>query len=270
MTVKGNYSMKIGNLTLRLAATLLCIAAVTAEAEAQGVKVNGKEIPASRIETAVKLRMAQGQPDSPELRSAVKEQLVNQELIAQEAIKKGLDKQGEVAAQIDLTRQEILATAYLRDYIRANPVTDDAMKKEYERLKPQQPAKEYKAHHILVENEDEAKGLIAQIKKGSSFEKLATEKSKDQGSKVKGGELDWSPAERYVKPFGDALAKLKKGQMTDTPVQSNFGWHIIRLDDERAMKVPSFEEAKPQLHQLMQNQMVQKALADLRAKAKIE
>jgi len=144
------------------------------------------------------------------------------------------------------------------------------MKKEYERLKPQQPAKEYKAHHILVENEDEAKGLIAQIKKGSSFEKLAAEKSKDQGSKVKGGELDWSPAERYVKPFGDALAKLKKGQMTDTPVQSNFGWHIIRLDDERAMKVPSFEEAKPQLHQLMQNQMVQKALADLRAKAKIE
>ena len=261
--------MKISN-TIWLAAALLCSAAVAAEAEAQGVKVNGKEIPASRIETALKLRMAQGQPDSPEMRNSIKEQLVNQEIIAQEAIKKGLDKQGEVAAQIDLTRLEILAAAYMRDYLRSNPVNDEAMKKEYERLKPQQPAKEYKAHHILVDKEDEAKGLIAQIKKGSSFEKLAAEKSKDQGSKVKGGELDWLPAERYVKPFADALTKLKKGQLTDAPVQSTFGWHVIRLDDERATKIPSFEEAKPQLQQMMQNQMVQKALADLRAKAKIE
>ena len=256
---------------LRFAAAIVVSTAVFAPVSAaQGVKVNGKEIPASRIETAVKLRTAQGQADTPELRQAVREQLVNQEIFAQEASKKGLDKQGEVAAQLDLTRQEILATAFLRDVLRTNPVSDDAMRKEYDRLKAQQPAKEYKAHHILVEKEDEAKGLIAQLKKGANFEKLATASSKDQGSKVKGGELDWSPAERYVKPFGDALSKLKKGQVTDAPVQTNFGWHVIRLDDERATKVPSFDEAKPQVQQMMQNQVVQKALADLRAKAKIE
>jgi peptidyl-prolyl cis-trans isomerase C len=144
------------------------------------------------------------------------------------------------------------------------------MKKEFERVKTQLPAKEYKAHHILVEKEDEAKGLIAQIKKGASFEKLASANSKDQGSKGKGGELDWSPAERYVKPFGDALGKLKKGQVTDAPVQSQFGWHVIRLDDERATKVPGYDEVKPQLQQMMQNQAIQKAVAELRAKAKVE
>jgi peptidyl-prolyl cis-trans isomerase C len=255
---------------LRLAAAVAIAAAVAAPAHAQSVKVDGKEIPASRIETALKLRLAQGQADTPELRQAVREQLINQELFAREAEKKGLHKQGEVAAQIDLTTKEILATAFLREVLRTNPVTDDALKKEYERLKPQQPAKEYRAHHILVDKEDEAKGLIAQLKKGANFEKLATANSKDQGSKGRGGELDWSPAERYVKPFGDALAKLKKGQVTEAPVQTNFGWHVIRLDDERASKIPSFEEAKPQLQQMMQNQVVQKALADLRAKAKIE
>ena len=253
----------------KLAAALVCGVALTA-AHAQGVKVNGKEIPASRIEAVVKSQIAQGRPDTPDLRNAVKDQLVNQELVAQEAIKKGLDKQPSVAAQIDFTRQEILFRAYLEDYLRANPVSDDMLKKEYERIKPQLPAKEYRAHHILVDKEDEAKGLIAQIKKGGSFEKLASANSKDQGSKVKGGELDWSPAERYVKPFSDALTKLKKGQMTEAPVQTQFGWHIIRLDDERATKVPTFEEAKPELQQLMQRQMVQKAVTDLRAKAKVE
>ncbi len=256
---------------LWLAALLLCGAALAADtAEAQGVKVNGKEIPASRIEAVVKAQIAQGRPDTPDLRNSVKEELVNREILAQEALKKGLDKQADVAAQIEFTRQEILFNAYLREYLRTNPVTDDVLKKEYERLRPQLPAKEYKAHHILVDKEDDAKGLIAQIKKGANFEKLASANSKDQGSKVKGGDLDWSPAERYVKPFGDALSKLKKGQMTDAPVQTQFGWHIIRLDDERATKIPTFDEAKAEIQQHMQRQQVQKAVADLRAKAKVE
>ena len=139
--------------------------------------------------------------------------------------------------------------------MRTNPVNDETMRKEYERIKPTIPAKEFKARHILVEKEDEAKEAIALIKKGGSFEKIAAEKSKDTGSKGRGGDLDWGPAARYVKPFGDALAKLKKGQMTDVPVQSEFGWHVIRLDDERATKVPTFEEAKPQLQQGMQGQI---------------
>ena len=255
--------------TLKVIAAAVC-AVLAGAALAQGVKVNGREIPASRIEAVVKSQVAQGRPDTPDLRNSVKEELINREIVAQEAVKRGLDKQSEVAAQIDFTRQEILFNAYLRDYLRANPVTDDTMKKEYERIKPQLPAREYHARHILVDKEDEAKGLIAQIKKGGSFEKLASERSKDQGSKGKGGDLDWSPAERYVKPFADALKGLKKGQVTDPPVQTQFGWHVIRLDDERATKVPSFEEAKPELQQMMQRQALQKAVSDLRAKAKIE
>jgi len=252
------------------AAALICGGLACAAAQAQGVKVNGKEIPASRIEAVVKNQTAQGRPDSPDLRNAVREELINREIIVQEALKKGLDKQPDVATQIDMSRQEILFTAYLRDYLRANPVTDELMRKEYERLKPQLPTREFKAHHILVDKEDEAKGIIAQLRKGANFEKLATERSKDQGSKGKGGDLDWSPAERYVKPFGDALGKLKKGQVTEAPVQTQFGWHVIRLDDERATKVPSFDEAKAELQQLLQRQMVQKAVGDLRAKAKVE
>ena len=253
-----------------LAAIVVCGAVVAADIQAQGAKVNGREISASRIDAVVKSQLAQGQPDSPELRARVRDELINREILAQEAQKKGLDKQQDVTTRIDLARQEILVSAYLNDYLRANPITEDAMKKEFERVKTQLPAKEYKAHHILVEKEDEAQGLIAQIKKGANFEKLASANSKDQGSKGKGGELDWSPAERYVKPFGDALGKLKKGQVTDAPVQSQFGWHVIRLDDERSTKVPGYDEVKPQLQQMMQNQAIQKAVAELRAKAKVE
>src|SRR5262245_5713990 len=241
-----------------LAATLDCSAALAAHTEAQSVKVNGKEISAARIDAVVKAQIAQGRPDSPELRKTVRDELINREILAQEAQKKGIDKQPDVAAQLDFTRQEVLFNAYLRDYLKANPITEDAMKKEFERVKGQLPSKEYKAHHILVDKEDEAKQLIAKIKKGANFEKTASENSKDQGSKVKGGELDWSPAERYVKPFGDALGKLKKGQMTDAPVQSQFGWHIIRLDEERSTKVPGYDEVKPQLQQMMQSQVIQK------------
>jgi peptidyl-prolyl cis-trans isomerase C len=251
-------------------AALVLLCGALAPAHAQGVKVNGKEIPASRIEALVKARIAQGQADTPELRTAVRDHVIAQELVAQEAVKKGLDKNAEVRAQLDFTRQEILATAYLREHFRNNPITDETLRKEYERLKAQQPAKEYRAHHILVEKEEEAKAVIVEIKKGVSFEKLAAEKSRDAGTQGRGGELDWSPAERYVKPFGEALARLKQGQITEAPVQTNYGWHVIRLDEERARKIPTFDEAKKQIQQLVQNQAVQKVVADLRAKAKVD
>lgn len=255
---------------LSIAVTLAIAPAVAAQTTTPPLKVNGTTIPAHRIETAIKIRMAQGQADTPELRKNVRESLANQEVVAQEAVKRGLDKLPLVAARIELDRQSILLNAYFEDYLRKNPITEDMLKKEFERLKPQLPAKEYKVRHILVEKEDDAKNIIAQIKKGANFEKLAAEHSNDPGSKVRGGDLDWAPAERYVKPFSDTVIKLKKGQMTDAPVQTDFGYHIIRLDDERSTKIPSFEEAKPQLQQLLQTQIVQKHIGDLRGKAKVE
>lgn len=239
-------------------------------AQAQIATVNGVQIPQARLDLILKARAAAKQPDTPETQKAIREQLINNEIFTQEAVKKGLHKNPEVAAQLELNRQEVLVNAFVQDYMRANPLTDDTMRKEYERIKPSIPAREFKARHILVDKEDEAKDILAQLKKGGNFEKLAGERSKDTGSKARGGDLDWAPAARYVKPFADALGKLKKGQLTDAPVQTDFGWHIIRLDDERATKVPTFEEAKPQLQQMMQGQQVQKMLAEIRAKAKVE
>jgi len=244
--------------------------AVVATAHGQNVaRVNGVAIPQQHFDLLIKNLVAQGRPDSPEMRDAIKQQMISRELMVQEAAKRGLDKNPETAARLTFSRQDILSNAYIQDILRANPVTDDMVKKEYERIKAQS-AKEYKTRHILVEKEDEAKDIIAQLKKGASFEKLAAEKSNDPGSKTNGGDLDWSMPSRFVKPFGDAMVKLKKGQFTETPVQTNFGWHVIRVDDERAAKVPGFDEAKPQVQQGLQNQAVEKAIADLRAKAKIE
>jgi peptidyl-prolyl cis-trans isomerase C len=244
--------------------------AVVATAHGQNAaRVNGVAIPQQHLDLLIKNLVAQGRPDSPEMRDAIKQQMINRELMVQEAAKRGLDKNPETAARLSFSRQDVLSNAYIQDVLRANPVTDDLVKKEYERIKSQS-AKEYKARHILVEKEDEAKEIVAQLKKGANFEKLAAEKSKDNGSKANGGDLDWSVPSRFVKPFGDAMMKLKKGQITETPVQTNFGWHVIRVDDERAAKLPNFDEAKPQLQQMLQNQAVEKAIADLRAKAKIE
>lgn len=251
-------------------ALTLSSSAFGAESAAGAAKVNGTVIPAYRIDAAVKSRIAQGQADSPEMRKGIRDALINQEVVAQEAVKRGLDKQPNTAARLELDRQTALVNAYFEDYLKKNPISDDMLRKEYERLKPQVPAKEYRIRHILVEKEDDAKNIIAQIKKGGSFDKLAAEHSTDPGSKGRGGDLDWGPAERYVKPFADAVTRMKKGQMTDAPVHSDFGYHVIRVDDERATKIPNFEEAKPQIQQVVQTQLVQKAIADLRAKAKIE
>jgi len=255
-------------LTLLLAASTGTTADLTQGKPA--AKVNGVSIPQYRLDSAVQTSVSQGRPDTPQLRQSVRDVLIAQELIAQEAVRQGVDKEPAVAARLELDRLSVLAQAYFSDYFRKNPVTDEALRKEYERMKPQLATKEYRARHILVNGEDEAKDIIKQIKGGGSFEKLAEEKSKDPGSKGRGGDLDWSPASRYVKPFGDALVRLKKGQMTDAPVKTDFGWHVIRLDDERVARLPTFEEIKPTLERGLQNQMVQKVIADLRAKAKIE
>jgi len=231
--------------------------------------VNGVPISQARFNFLLQLSQQQGQPDSPEARKNLREKLITEEIVAQEALKKGMDKSADVLTQIDLARQTILIRTYLQDFIKNNPLSDDALKAEYEKIKSQMGDKEYHARHILVEKEAEAKDIIAKLKKGEKFEKLA-EKSKDPGSKVKGGDLGWAAPANFVPEFSAAMTKLKKGQYTTEPVKSQFGWHIIKLEDSRMLQAPPFDEVKQNLRQRAQQQQIDKMISDLRAKAKIE
>src|SRR2546426_10774086 len=219
--------------------------------------------PPAFFDFMLKQRMAQGQPDSPELRQAIRDELNTRELLVREAKKQGLEKTSK--AEMDLTAQTVLVRAYMADYLKAHPIPDELLRKEYDTIKTQMGDKEYKVRHILVEKEDEAKEIITALQKGEKFEKLA-ERSKDTGSKVNGGDLDWNAPSNFVKPFADAMVALQKGKFTTAPVQTPFGWHVMQLDDVRDAKVPSFEEVKAQLQQRMQGQVVEQYLKDLRAK----
>lgn len=234
---------------------------------AQVAKVNGVTIPQARADVLLREVKAQGRQDSPELREMVKQELISREVMTQEAVRTGLNKNPEISAQLDLARQNVLVGAYLNEVARRNPVSEDALKKAHERFKDSPAASEYRARHILVASEEEAKNIIAQIKGGADFSKIAAEKSRDEGSKAQGGELQWAAPSSYVRPFAEALTRLKKGQLTETPVQTNFGWHVIRLEDQRPL---AFEALKPQLQQVVQRENLQKAISDLRAKAKVE
>ena len=226
----------------------------------------GKDLyPPAYFDFMIKQRTAQGQPDSPEMRAAVRDELNTRELLAREAKKKGMDKDPTIKNEMDLSAQTVLVRAYMADYLKAHPVPDAQLRKEYDTIKAQLGDKEYKVRHILVDKEDEAKDIIAALQKGEKFEKLA-ERSKDTGSKANGGDLDWNAPANFVKPFSDAMVSLQKGKYTTTPVQTQFGWHVIELDDVRDAKVPSFEEVKPQLAQRLQSQVVEQYLKDLRAK----
>jgi peptidyl-prolyl cis-trans isomerase C len=231
--------------------------------------VNGKAIPKVRADALIAGQAAQGQPDSPELRKAVTEELVRREVLTQESIKKGFDKKPEVQGQVDLARQGVLIGAYLNDYVKTHPVTDEQVKKEYAEISAKLGNKEYKARHILVEKEDEAKAIIAKLTKGEKIEDLAKD-SKDPGSKDRGGDLGWANPASFVPPFSAAMIKLEKGKFTQTPVKSDFGWHVIQLEDTRELKLPGIEEAKAQIGQQLTQRMVQKHIDELRAKAKVE
>jgi peptidyl-prolyl cis-trans isomerase C len=255
-------------------ASLLALAGLAAHAQAPAkgaaaatpAASAGKEIyPKAYFDFLLKERLAQGQPDSPEMRNAVREELNTRELLVREAKKKGLDKNADVKNQMDLTAQTILVRAYVAEWAKANPIPDAALRKEYEQIKTQIGDKEYKVRHILVEKEDEAKAIIVSLQKGERFEKLA-EQSKDPGSKANGGDLDWNAPANFVKPFSDAMVKLEKGKFTTQPVQTQFGWHVIRLDDVRDAKVPPYEEVKPQLAQRLQSQHLDNYFKELRAK----
>jgi peptidyl-prolyl cis-trans isomerase C len=232
--------------------------------------VNGVSIPQARIDLRVKAAEAQGQPDSPDLRKAIRDDMINLEVMAQEAGKLGLDKNSDVVQQVELAKQSVLVGAFVQDYARKHPISEDQLQQEYNKLKTKLGDKEFNARHILVETEAEAKDIIAQLGKKGKFDKLAAEKSKDAGSAERGGSLGWAVPGNFVPPFANALLNLKKGDYTKEAVQSQFGWHVIKLDDVRDLKVPPFEELKPQLQQRLQQQSIQKAISELRATAKIE
>lgn len=254
----------------RLLAVLLT-ASVAMAAHAQNVAVvNGVAIPQAKMDLQLKALAARGQKDTPELRNAIKDSLVTAVLIEQEATKKGLDKNPDVQAELEMARQSVIFRAYVQDYMKSNPVSDAEIKAEYDKYKATQADKEYNVRHILVKDEKTAKDIIEQLKKGAKFDKLAEKYSVDPGSKAKGGELGWNAPGNFVKPFAEAMTKLDKGQMSKEPVQSDFGFHIIKLDDVRSAKVPSFEEVKPQITEFLQRKKLETLMTGLRAKAKIE
>ena len=235
------------------------------------VVVNGVSIPQSRFEAMNKELNSQGQPDNAERQQAIREELVNREILAQAAAKRGLDKSPEIAAQMEMARQAVLVRALFENEVKSHPITDADLQKQYEAFKGSMGTNEYKVAHILVDKEDDAKSIIDQVKKNpADFAKLAKEKSKDPGSKENGGDLDWGPSARYVKPFADAIQSQPKGQVSAAPVKTDFGYHVIRVDDVRPLKVPEFAEVKDQFRQRAQQQQIQKMVMDLRQKAKIE
>lgn len=260
--------MKSVLLRTSVLAVVAALSVQTAFAADDTVVVNGKTIPKSRIETLVSGQMAQGQPDTPELRKAVKEELVRREVLVQAATAKGIDKKADVQTQVDMARQQVIIGAYLQDYVKNNPPSEVQVRQEYEAIKARIGDKEYKARHILVQKEEEAKAIIAKLNKGEKFEDLAKQ-SMDPGSKERGGELGWSTPAAYVKPFSEALTALQKGTYTKEPVKTDFGYHVIMLEDVRDLKLPTFEEAKGQISQRLSQQVIEKHVSDLRAKAKV-
>jgi peptidyl-prolyl cis-trans isomerase C len=193
---------------------------------------------------------AAGQPKGPERQAAVKEELVNREILAQAATKRGLDKNPDVAAQMEMARQAVLIRALFEAEAKKNPITDADLQKQYETFKGSMGTNEYKVRHILVDKEDDAKQVIADVTKNpADFAKIAKEKSKDPGSKDNGGDLDWGPSARYVKPFADAVTTQQKGKVSAAPVKTDFGYHVIIVDDVRPLKVPEFGELKEQFRQ---------------------
>lgn len=232
--------------------------------------VNGKEIPAAYAELMKREMMAQGQPDDAQLDTRVRESLINMEVLSRAAIDKGLDKTPDVAAAIDIQRKNTYAKVYLDDYIKKHPVTDAEIQTEYDKAKAAAKGDEYHASHILVKTEAEAKKLIADLGKKAKFSDLAKKYSLDPGSAKNGGDLNWSTPNAFVKEFSDALVSLKKGEITKTPVKTQFGYHIIKLDDTRPMKIPPLAEVKGEVQKQLQQKRVRDAITAARSAAKVE
>lgn len=232
--------------------------------------VNGKPVPSSRATALIQQLERSGRPVDESMLGQVKDEVIMREIFMQEALKRGMAKTSNYKEQMELARQSILIRELFTDYQTKNPVTDAQMKAEYDKYVAANAGQEYRTRHILVSEEAKAKALIASMKAGAKFEDLAIKESLDSGSGANGGDLDWASATTFVAEFSSAMIKLTKGTMTTVPVQSQFGWHIIRLDDVRQAALPSFDEVKAELGQQMQQQRLTEFQAELRAKAKIQ
>jgi peptidyl-prolyl cis-trans isomerase C len=261
--------MKKKILTAIAAATLL--AALAPAALAQNIAiVNGKPVPKSRMDALAQQMARAGRQIPPEMQGQLKEEVIAREIFVQEAQARGFDATDDYKNQMELSRQSILIRELFADYQKNNPVTDAEVKAEYDKFAAANAGKEYRARHILVEKEDEAKAIIAQLKKGAKFDAIAKKQSKDPGSGANGGDLDWAAPSNYVKEFAEALTALGKGKTTETPVKTQFGYHVIRLEDVRDAQLPKFDDVKPQIAQQLQQQKMSKFQEELRAKAKVE
>ena len=265
----------------RLAATVLSALALSASlfappaAQAQNVAVvNGKAVPKARVDALMvqitKQAAARNQQLPPDIDRLVRDKVVLDEIFIQEAEKRGLAASADYKLQMDIARQNILVAALLADYEKKNPVSDADIRAEYDKFKAQSSGTEYRARHILVEKEDDAKALITQIKAGAKFEDLAKKNSKDPGSGENGGDLDFAAASAYVPEFSQAMVKLKKGEMTETPVKTQFGYHIIKLEDTREAQFPPLDDVKAQIQQRLAQQKVASFRDEVRAKAKTD
>jgi peptidyl-prolyl cis-trans isomerase C len=240
-------------------------------AQAQNIAiVNGKAVPKARVDSLLQQAARAGQKVGPEMEAQAKDQVVLREVFTQEAEKKGIATSADYRAQMELARQSILIRELFEDFKKKNPVSDAEAQAEYDKFKAQVTGTEYRARHILVENEAEAKALIAQLKAGAKFEDLAKKNSKDPGSGQNGGDLDFAKADSYVPEFGQAMIKLKKGEMTPEPVKTQFGWHIIKLEDTREAQFPAFEDVKPQIVQRLEQIKLQDYQEALRKAAKTD
>jgi peptidyl-prolyl cis-trans isomerase C len=232
--------------------------------------VNGTAIPRARMDFMLRQQVARGAPENEQTRAAVREDLINRELVAQEAARTGIHKKQEVQLQLDMARQEVLVGAYLNEHMKKNAVTDADVQQEYDRARAQTGATEYRARHILLETEEEAQRVLAELKKGGKFEEVARKSSKDEGTRERGGDLDWNVPAAFDKAFSDAMVKLDKGQVTAQPVRSRFGFHVIQLEDQRAVNFPPLAQVRPQIQQRLARQKVEALVKSLRAKAKVE
>jgi len=231
--------------------------------------VNGKPIKQSLMDYIVKNASDAGKKVDDDTRANILEKLITNEVIDQEAQRVGIDKQTEFQAKEELTLHELRINAYLEDYIKKNPIDDKALQAEYDKQKADFKGKEYKASHILVGTEEEAKDIIQQLSNGSDFANIAKDKSTDTGSKENGGDLGWFAPANMVQPFSEAVAKLEKGKYSPTPVKSEYGWHVIRLDDVRDSTPPTFESSKENLRKTLVGIQLDKLVNGLKSKAKI-